>query len=69
MYLDLCYHQPREWERDGKIIIKWIDTRDNISDLGSKPCGPEEYRRFLMIMMGFAKWVIRFPQPTEDFVQ
>ena len=45
-YLDLAYHQTREWEREGTIKVLGIHTHDNVSDLGSKPCGPEEYSRF-----------------------
>ena len=63
-YLDLAYHQPREWEHDGSISVRGIHTHDNVSDLGSKPCGPEEYSRFLMVLCGYEKWVIKHPRDT-----
>ena len=40
-YLDLAYHQPREWEMDGSIKALVLDTKDNVSDKDSKPFGPE----------------------------
>ena len=66
-YLDLAYHQPREWERQGKIIVVAVDTKDNWSDLGTKSCGPEEYKRFLGVLCGLEVWVIHFPRATITF--
>lgn len=67
MYLDLAYHQPREWEGDGSIVIIAIHTDDNVSDLGSKPAGPAEYERFLLVMCGYKKWIIQHPRDTMTF--
>ena len=66
-YLDLAYHQTREWEREGTIKILGIHTHDNVSDLGSKPCGPEEFSRFLLVLCGYEDWVIKFPRETMSF--
>ena len=66
-YLDLAYHQPREWERERTISIRSVHTEDNVSDLGSKPCGPVEYSRFLNVLCGIVRWVIKFPRETMSF--
>ena len=66
-YLDLAYHQPREWEKEGSIIVLGVHTKDNVSDLGSKPCGLAEYELFLRVMCGYEKWIIHFPIPTITF--
>ena len=63
-YLALAYHQPREWEREGEICVLSLDTKDNLSDLGSKPCGPKEHEVLLNAFCGHEAWVIRFPRPT-----
>ena len=67
-YLELSYHQPRCWEKEGKIKILGIDTKDILSDLGSKPCGPDEYLRFLHVICGFQKWILRTPRETMTMV-
>ena len=66
-YLDLAYHQPREWEREESIIIQGVHTKDNFSDLGTKPCGPDEYDRFLMVVCGYEVWKIKYPRTTISF--
>ena len=66
-YLDLAYHQPREWEREGSIEILGVHTTDNVSDLGSKPCGPTELERFLLVLCGYRKWCIHTPRDTITF--
>ena len=66
-YLDLAYHQPREWEKDGSVQIRAIHTEDNVSDLGSKPCGPTEMKRFLRVLCGYEKWEIKNDRPTITF--
>ena len=66
-YLDLAYHQPREWERCGDIEITAIHTEDNTSDIGSKPCGPVEIGRFLMVLCGYKQWVIAHKRDTISF--
>ena len=66
-YLDLAYHQPREWEMDGSIKVLGIDTKDNVSDIGSKPFGPEEVKLFVGVLRGQRKWTIKFPRETISF--
>ena len=66
-YLDLAYHQPREWERDGSIVVTAIHTEDNISDLGSQPCGPAELGCFLLILCGYVAWVFTHHRGTISF--
>ena len=66
-YLDLAYHQVREWERTGHVVVLAIDTKDNISDIGSKPCKEEEFINFYPVLCGRSKWVIKFPRQTMTF--
>ena len=63
-YMNLAYHMPREWESDGSIQILGVHTGDNVADLGSKPCGPAEYAKFLMVLCGYVKWIIKNPRQT-----
>lgn len=67
MYMDLSYHQPREWEREGFLEVCFVHTHDNPSDLGSKPGGVEEYARFLGVICGEKPWVLKFPRQTLLF--
>ena len=67
-YLDLSYHQPRCWEKEGQIKVLGIDTKDILADLGSKPCGPDEYARFLMVICGYRSWKIMYPRETMTMV-
>lgn len=66
-YLDLAYHQPREWERDGDIKLMAVHSMDNTSDLMTKPCGKKEYDAHLMVLCGYDKWVIKYPRETMSF--
>lgn len=66
-YLALSYHQPRQWEKAGQITICGVHTKDNFSDLGTKPCGPDEYEEFLMTFCGYKPWVIKHPRNTMTF--
>ena len=66
-YLDLAYHQVQEWERAGHLIVLAIHTKDNISDIGSKPYGEEEFAVFYPVLCGREKWVIKFPRNTMTF--
>ena len=66
-YLDLAYHQVREWEKMGHVIVLAIHTKDNISDIGSKPCGEEEFINFYPVLCGRVKWVIKFHRNTMTF--
>ena len=61
-YLDLAYHQPREWEMDGSIKVLGIDTKDNVANIGSKPFGPKEVKLFLRVLRGKEEWRIKFPR-------
>ena len=45
-----------------------IDTKDILADLGSKPCGPDEYARFLMVICGYKSWKIMYPRETMTMV-
>ena len=66
-YMDLAYHQPREWEREGHVRVEAIHTHGNVSDLGSKPCGPEEYARFLNVLCGYEIWKIKYHREAMTF--
>ena len=54
-------------ETDDPNLLYTIHTKDNISDIGSKPCGPEEYTLFLMVLCGYEKWIIHYPRDTMTF--
>ena len=41
-----------------------VHTKDNFSDLLTKPCGKEEYALFLMVFCGYERWVIKVPRET-----
>ena len=66
-YYDIDWHQPREWERDGSIIIKGLDTSDMITDIGTKACTKEEFERLLLPMKGHEAWKITKPRHTMTF--
>ena len=63
-YLDVDWHQPREWERDGHIIIMGLDTFDMLTDIGTKACEEVEFSRFLLPLKGHEVWVITRPRKT-----
>jgi len=63
-YLDVDWHQPREWERDGHLITMGLDTWDMMTDLGTKACNEAEFGRHLLPMKGHALWVITRPRVT-----
>ena len=66
-YLQMAFHQTREWEADGQIRVLAVHTKDNFSDLMTKPCGKEEYALFLMVFCGYERWVIKVPRDTMTF--
>ena len=66
-YLDLAYHQVREWEGAQHIKVLAVHTKDNISDIGSKPCGEDEFINFYPVLCGREKWVIKIPRDTMTF--
>ena len=66
-YFDIDWHQPREWERDGSIMIKGLDTSDMITDIGTKACTKEEFERLLLPMKGHEAWKITKPRHTMTF--
>jgi len=64
-HLDVDWHQPpREWEKHGDIKIMGLDTRDIMTDLGTKSCTEEEYDIHLLPMKGHELWVIKKPRTT-----
>ena len=66
-YLQLAYHQTREWESQGHICVKAVHTKDNFSDLMTKPCSKEEYKNFLEVFCGYKRWEIQFARETMTF--
>ena len=66
-YLDVDWHQPREWEQDGHIIIMGLDTFDMLTDIGTKACEEVEFSRFLLPLKGHVVWVITRPRKTMTF--
>ena len=66
-YVDLAYNLPRQLESQQDIVICGIDTKDNTSDLMSKPFGPAEIKRLLAPFTGHALWEIMTPRVTPTF--
>ena len=66
-YVDLAYNLPRQLESQQDIVICGIDTKDNASDLMSKPFGPAEIKRLLAQFTGHALWEIMTPRVTPTF--
>ena len=66
-YIDLAYNLPRQLEGQQDIVICGIDTKDNTSDLMSKPFGPAEIKRLLAPFTGHALWEIMTPRVTPTF--
>ena len=66
-YLDVDWHQPREWEREGHLITMGLDTWDMMTDLGTKACNEAEFGRHLFPMKGHALWVITKRRVTMTF--
>ena len=58
-YLDVDWHQPREWEMEGSIKLMGLDTADMLTDIGTKACTEEEFRRLLLPLKGHQVWVIK----------
>ena len=63
-YADIDYFQPREWEQDGHIKVLSLDTRDMITDLGTKAISEKELDALFLVMKGHKKWVIKHPRGT-----
>lgn len=63
-YADIDYFQPREWEQDGHIKVLSLDTRDMITDLGTKAVSEKELDALFLVMKGHKKWVIKHPRNT-----
>jgi hypothetical protein len=63
-HLDVDWHQPREWEKHGDMIIMGLDTGDMMTDLGTKSCTEYEYELHLLPMKGHALWFIKKPRKT-----
>jgi site-specific DNA-cytosine methylase len=61
------WHMTREWEREGHLQIKGLDTKDIYSDLGTKCCGEAEYDSLYLPLVGHESWVIKFPRETMTF--
>lgn len=66
-YFDIDFHQPREWERLGHIEVFDLDTRDMITDLGTKAVGEPEIQNLLLVLKGHEPWTIKHPRRTLQF--
>lgn len=53
--------------RVSDIIILAIHKEDNVSDLGSKPCGLAEYARFFMVLCRYVAGIIANKRDTTTF--
>ena len=63
-YYDVDWHQPREWELEGHIQFLGLDTKDMVTDIGTKSCNEVEFDTHVMVMKGYQPLVIRHPRTT-----
>ena len=53
-HIDLRYHFIREAVEDGKIIVKYVPTDENVSDIFTKPLARPKFAKFVE-MLGLRK--------------
>ena len=66
-YFGIDYHQTREWEHDGHLIVLDLHTADMVTDLGTKAVTETVHERLYPVLKGYAKWVITHPRETMTF--
>ena len=47
------YHWNRRAVKEGHAIVKWVQTKFNISDIMTKPLDGTTFQRFLSILCGY----------------
>lgn len=62
-HIDLCYHYIHESVEDGKIMVEYIPTDQNPSDIFTKPLPKAKFRQFTG-MLGLRPW----KEDTKDDV-
>ena len=49
-HIDMCYHFIREVVEDGKVTVQYIPTRDNISDIFTKPLAKAKFQELTELL-------------------
>ena len=49
-HIDMCYHFVREVVEDGKVAVQYIPTRDNVSDIFTKPLTKAKFRELTELL-------------------
>ena len=49
-HIDMCYHFIREVVEDGKVTVQYIPTRDNISDIFTKPLAKAKFQELTKLL-------------------
>jgi site-specific DNA-cytosine methylase len=53
-YIALSYHYNREQMGAGTVAVKWVETKDNIADLFTKPVSRQALDRLLGALTGYS---------------
>ena len=49
-HIDVCYHFIHEAVEDGKVVVQYIPTRDNISDIFTKLLAKAKFRELAELL-------------------
>ena len=49
-HIDVCYHFIREAVEDGKVVVQYIPTGDNVSDIFTKPLAKAKFRELAELL-------------------
>ena len=49
-HIDVCYHFIREAVEDVKVAVQYIPTRDNVSDIFTKPLAKAKFRELAELL-------------------
>lgn len=63
-YMNVDWHQPREWEQDGHLVFLGLDTKEMITDIGTKSGTEAEFNTHVLVMKGYEPFEIKFPRKT-----
>ena len=49
-HINVCYHFIREAVEDGKVAVQYIPTRDNVSDIFTKPLAKAKFQELTELL-------------------
>ena len=49
-HIDMCYHFIHEAVEDGKVVVQYIPTRDNVSNIFTKPLAKAKFRELAELL-------------------